>query len=74
MVSAMERDVYGKRKPDTADKKPSSLDQILAVSAFISVLIALGLWQDLSLSSRVIIPRRLSLSLTSDFHITMKIS
>lgn len=37
MVPAMERDGYGKRKPSTADKKPSSLDQILAVSAFISV-------------------------------------
>ena len=67
---------YGKRwlwegKPGTADKKPTSLDQILAISAFISVWIALGLWQDLSLSSRVIIPSGLSLALTSDFHINM---
>lgn len=71
MVAAMESDGYAKGEPGAPDKNPTSLDQILAVSAFISVWIALGLWQDLSLSSRVIIPGGLSLALTSDFHINM---
>lgn len=70
MMPAMESDGYVKGKPGTPDKNPTSLDQILAVSVFISVWVALGLWQDLSLSSRVTILSGLSSAL-SDFYINM---
>lgn len=68
MLPAMERDGYGKGKPGTGDN-PTSLDQILAVSAFNPVWTVLGLWQDLSLSSRAVTPSGLSSALISDFHI-----
>lgn len=37
MVAVMESDGYAKGEPGTPDKKPASLDQILAVSTFTSV-------------------------------------
>lgn len=66
MVPVTESDGYVKGKLGTPDQKPTS-----TVSAFISVWVGLGLWQDLSLSSRVMIPSGLSLAWTTDFHSNM---